>query len=143
MKTNCPTTLQLSSLSAGWALLESGYTQTQTIYASSDSESPITANSTATAIATLTFTPTTICYDIFTVSPASTNLTAAHIHQGVSNVSGPVFVALFAANATVPAKLKDCITVDTAKIDAILGNKTAYYFNAHSTAQPAGAFRSV
>lgn len=100
----------------------------------------MTANTTTTALAILTFTPTSICYDISNVSPA-VNLTAAHIHAGASNVSGPIFVGFFTANATTPAVLKACVPVPTATIDKILANTTAYYFNAHTVAQPAGAFR--
>ncbi|GAQ91440.1 hypothetical protein KFL_007860010 [Klebsormidium nitens] len=132
--------LLLAAASPGLALLQSGYTQTQVIYASSKSEFPITANTTTTALVVLTFTSTSICYDISNVLPA-VNLTAAHIHVGASNVSGPIYVGLFTANATTPAVLRACVIIPTASVDKILANPSAYYFNAHTVAQPAGAFR--
>jgi CHRD domain-containing protein len=67
--------------------------------------------------------------------------TAAHIHPGRRNQSGPPVVPLTQPSSGDPGAASGCVTVDPAVAQAILKNPHKYYFNVHTTAFPNGAVR--
>ena len=72
-----------------------------------------------------------------TLSGLSGPLTAAHIHSGGAGTAGPVFVGLPVSGTSVSG----CVAATPAQATAILAAPTAFYFNAHTAASPAGALR--
>jgi len=79
--------------------------------------------------------------------PNGTVITAAHIHTGASGVNGGVLVnlGLTAGEITLATgsggitKTNIAITTDLA--NQIIANPGAFYFNAHTAANPGGAVR--
>lgn len=79
--------------------------------------------------------------------PAGTVITAAHIHTGATGVNGGVLVnlGLTAGEITLTTgsgainKTNIALTVDLA--NQIIANPGAFYFNAHTAANPGGAVR--
>jgi hypothetical protein len=67
--------------------------------------------------------------------------TAAHIHRGKPNESGPIVVPLTQPSAGDPGASSGCATVDPALAAAILKNAHKYYANVHTGTFPAGAVR--
>jgi hypothetical protein len=66
--------------------------------------------------------------------------TAAHIHEGAEGAAGPPVVTL-----AIPAEefMLECVEgVDTALLETIAGNPSAYYVNLHTAEFPDGALRS-
>jgi len=71
---------------------------------------------------------------------------AAHIHSGAAGAPGPVVVPFFATatQAGLPATLTGVagsVTADPALLTQIRQNPSAYYFNMHTAAFPAGVAR--
>ena len=80
--------------------------------------------------------------------PASTTITAAHIHEAAAGVNGPVRVNTGVAS-DVPLVsgagnfTKNAVNVtDLTIIDRILANPSAFYFNVHSVLNPGGVIRA-
>jgi len=80
---------------------------------------------------------------------ATSNITAAHIHEGVAGVVGPVRVNTGLANGEVVLAggngsfTKNGVNVsDVSIIQRILDNPSAWYFNVHSTQNPGGVVRA-
>lgn len=79
--------------------------------------------------------------------PAGTAITAAHIHTGSAGVNGGVLVNLALSPGEVTlangsgtiVKNNIALTADIA--NQIVGNPAAFYFNAHTAANPGGAVR--
>ena len=78
----------------------------------------------------------TICFEI-TVSNIITP-TAAHIHLGITGISGPVVVSL---SAPVNGVAIGCTTASKDLIKAIRQSPADYYVNVHTSDYPAGALR--
>lgn len=81
--------------------------------------------------------------------PASTNITAAHIHEAAAGANGPVRVNAGLASGEVPLVnggggfTKNAVNVaDLSIIQRILDNPSAFYYNVHSTANPGGVVRA-
>jgi len=102
----------------------------------SSAEVPPSISNTSSGTADVTIDGTKVCWD-FKLSGVD-NPTAAHIHQGGSNVSGPVVVPLI-LNATY--KPTGCTTTTAAAAKAILADPSAYYVNVHTAKYPDGAVR--
>jgi len=70
---------------------------------------------------------------------------AAHIHEGRSDVAGPVVVTLFQEEQPRPDKprrMRDCVAgVDRALVADIVKSPRDYYVNVHNPEFPAGAIR--
>jgi hypothetical protein len=64
-------------------------------------------------------------------------VTAAHVHQGTSDVSGPVVINLDVATNGLNA----CITADKTVVKAVFAHPEQYYINVHNAEFPAGALR--
>jgi CHRD domain-containing protein len=79
--------------------------------------------------------------------PATTAITAAHIHPGAAGVSGGVLVSADVAagqvvltnGAVTFSRLG--ITLSAANAQAIVNNPPGYYFNVHTQAWPGGVMR--
>jgi CHRD domain len=79
--------------------------------------------------------------------PATTAITAAHIHPGAAGVAGSVLVSADVAagqvvltnGAVTFSRLN--IVLKAADAQAILNNPPGYYFNVHTSAWPAGVMR--
>lgn len=79
--------------------------------------------------------------------PAGTVITAAHIHPGVAGSNGSVIVSTgitageitLATGSGTLVKSGIAISIDLA--NQIIANPSAYYFNAHTAANPGGAIR--
>lgn len=88
--------------------------------------------------ATITLNPgqNQVCFEltVSNIAPA----TAAHIHEGAADKAGPVVVGL---TAPTSGSSKDCVSLDQAKIKAIIKNPSAYYINVHNADFPDGAVR--
>jgi hypothetical protein len=93
--------------------------------------------------------PPTICWDL-SYSGITTPLAAAHIHQGVAGVAGPVvigftpFSALGATSATGCRALVNGGTPATDEIafaTAIVAGPAGFYVNVHNADFPGGALR--
>jgi len=85
-----------------------------------------------------------VSYRIALRSPAVADVTAAHIHSGPGGVSGPVFVDLDIASATLdPASglLQGTGTPTLAELARICNAPGAFYVNVHTAAAPAGVAR--
>lgn len=67
--------------------------------------------------------------------------TAAHIHPGRRNQTGPPVVPLTQPSSGDPGAASGCVTIDPALAQAILKNPHKYYFNVHTAAFPDGAVR--
>lgn len=76
------------------------------------------------------------CYDIIVdgIAPA----TAAHIHQGGADESGPVVITL---EAPSEGSVEGCVEADAALVDAIEADPSAFYVNVHNADFPNGALR--
>lgn len=80
--------------------------------------------------------------------PAATPVTAAHIHPGAAGVNGSALVSLNLAGGEVVLAAngsgtinKPSINVQPADAQLIINTPAAYYFNVHSTLNPAGFAR--
>jgi hypothetical protein len=79
--------------------------------------------------------------------PAGTVITASHIHGGVAGVNGGVLVnlGLTAGEITLTTGggtiVKSNIALTTDLANQIIANPSAFYFNAHTAANPGGAVR--
>src|SRR5262245_10089428 len=83
----------------------------------------------------------------FTGFPASTALTAAHIHPGVAGTNGGALISLnLTAGQVVFANGSGSISVSGINVpaeqaQAILANPAAFYFNIHTALNPGGVAR--
>ena len=79
--------------------------------------------------------------------PATTNFTAAHIHEGNAATNGPVRVQTGLANSEIQLVaggaqiLKANIDIGAAFAQAIIDNPSGWYFNIHTTANGGGVAR--
>lgn len=79
--------------------------------------------------------------------PAGTVITAAHIHPGVAGVNGGVAVNLALAPGEIVLTngtgtiVKNNVTMTVDQANQIIGNPSAFYFNAHTALNPGGAVR--
>ena len=79
--------------------------------------------------------------------PATTNIIAAHIHEGPSGVGGPIRVNTGIANGEVTLTngaggfQKLSISTDAALAQQIINNPAGFYFNVHSTVHSGGVAR--
>ena len=79
--------------------------------------------------------------------PATSAITAAHIHTGAAAVSGPVLVSADVAAGQVTLSggvgtfSRLSIVVSAANAQAIINNPAGFYFNVHTSANPAGVVR--
>ena len=79
--------------------------------------------------------------------PATTAITASHIHPGAAGVAGGVLVSANVAagevvltnGAVTYSRLN--ITLTAANAQAIINNPPGYYFNVHTSANPGGVMR--
>ncbi len=77
-----------------------------------------------------------ICYELAVSNIATA--TAAHIHTGAADVAGPVLVTL---KTPSDGPVKECVTLDRAKITLIMKKPGDYYVNVHNAEFPGGAVR--
>ncbi len=84
----------------------------------------------------------------FSGFPPGTTVTAAHIHQGASGVSGGVVIPMVpgAGEVTMPngsgSFVHSGFPVPTADLaNQLLNNAAGFYFNIHTPANPGGAAR--
>ena len=103
-------------------------------------EVPGPGDSDGSGSATITVDPTLnqVCFTIH-VSSITLPAAAAHIHQGVTGVAGPVVVTLAPPDAT--GSSIGCVVVTPDLVNAILANPSGYYVNVHTTDFPNGALR--
>jgi hypothetical protein len=79
--------------------------------------------------------------------PPNTVVTIAHIHQGVTGVSGGIKITAVGTAGTVTLTngsgtfTATTSNADAATVQAILANPSGYYFNIHTTVNPAGVMR--
>ena len=68
---------------------------------------------------------------------------AAHIHQGVTGVNGPIKVGLFGSvlPATVTSVVGRVTNADTAMLNSIKNDPGLFYANVHNAEYPGGAIR--
>lgn len=96
----------------------------------------------ATGFATVRLRPETaqVCFQI-TTDGLTTNPVAAHIHNGVAGVNGPVVVNFdWAANGS-GGDADGCVSADVGLIKDIHRNPGNYYVNVHNPTVPSGAVR--
>ncbi|HYN05888.1 MAG TPA: CHRD domain-containing protein [Vicinamibacterales bacterium] len=81
--------------------------------------------------------------------PSTTNIIAAHIHEGPAGVAAPVVIGTGIASGQVPlvngagSFTRNGVNVtDLSIIRRILDNPNAFYFNIHSTANGGGVIRA-
>jgi len=80
--------------------------------------------------------------------PATTAITAAHIHTGAAGVAGAILVSASVApgevtltnGATTFSRLNIAIT-PVSNAQAIINNPAGFYFNVHTSANPGGVMR--
>ena len=106
---------------------------------SGSSEIPGPGDPDGNGMAWLTFNPgqEMICVSLEVTGIATA--TAAHIHEGSSDVAGPVVVGLPTPDGTGIAK--GCVELSRDKILDIMHNADEYYVNVHNAEYPAGALR--
>lgn len=80
-----------------------------------------------------------LCYEMAWEN-LSANATAAHIHEAVAGVNGPVVIPLSVTNTTT-GSIAACITVDRAVLHGLLKDPAEYYVNVHTSINPGGAIR--
>ena len=100
-------------------------------------EVPGPGDTNGSGVATVSFSGTTVSYNILVNQIAAP--TAAHIHRGAAGVSGNVvidFAPVFAGGLASGA-----VTADAALIAEILSNPAGFYVNVHNAEFQAGAIR--
>jgi hypothetical protein len=79
--------------------------------------------------------------------PASTVVTIAHIHTGATNVSGPILISTTVNPGEVVLSggagnfSRVAVPVKSTDMEAILANPAGFYFNVHTSLNPAGVMR--
>jgi CHRD domain-containing protein len=105
------------------------------------------AEATCAGDATVTFTGTSVKFDIVIRGcPATTAINIGHIHEGAAGTNGSVKIdsTLKAGELTLSgggATLTRTVTADAALISTIMANPAGYYVNFHSTAHTGGVVR--
>jgi hypothetical protein len=89
-----------------------------------------------TALITLNQGQGLVCWEL--TATGILTPTAAHIHEGVFGVAGPVVVTL---SPPVGGSSSGCASVDSALIQSIRQNPAMYYVNVHNADYPSGAIR--
>lgn len=78
-----------------------------------------------------------VCYDISVSKIAAA--TMAHIHEGASDVAGPVVLTLMTPGSN--GKSKGCVDAEAALIERIRNSPEMFYVNVHNAEFPDGAVR--
>ncbi|HEY2152097.1 MAG TPA: CHRD domain-containing protein [Vicinamibacterales bacterium] len=79
--------------------------------------------------------------------PPNTVVTIAHIHKGATGVPGGIVITAVGSAGTVTLTngsgtfTATTSNADAATVQAILNNPSGYYFNIHTTLNPAGVMR--
>jgi hypothetical protein len=79
--------------------------------------------------------------------PASTVVTIAHIHTGATGISGPILISTTVNPGEVVLSggagnfSRVAVAVKTTDMEAILANPAGFYFNVHTSTNPAGVMR--
>jgi hypothetical protein len=107
-----------------------------------------TMDFTITRDASSAITNATVNFQVnMTGFPPSTVVTIAHIHTGASGVAGPILISttvnpgevVLAGGAGTFTRV--AVPVKTTDMDAILANPAGFYFNVHTSLNPAGVMR--
>ena len=93
-------------------------------------------NGSGTAQVTLDSDKNEVCYDLSLTK--LDDATAAHIHEGAADKSGPVKVPF---DAPKGGSAKGCKTADAAVVHEMMTNPANYYVNVHNASHPKGALR--
>lgn len=78
-----------------------------------------------------------LCYELGVTS--ITNATAAHIHRGGPDQTGPVVVPL---QEPSPLHSEGCVPTDAALADEIFADPNLFYVQVHTVQDPQGALRA-
>ncbi|MGH2444485.1 MAG: CHRD domain-containing protein [Candidatus Limnocylindria bacterium] len=106
-----------------------------------------TDDATGTAVLTINPGHQEVCFEIGWDDVEGT-IVAAHIHLAPTGVAGPVVVPLFigpqTSDASGDGSTSGCVSSDlgSSELAAIIGHRSSYYVNVHSTVNPAGAIRA-
>ena len=106
----------------------------------------ITLNVTRDSAGTITAATTTFAISV-TAFQATSNITAAHIHPGVTGVNGSFIVNVGLASGELALTngagtiTKSNIATTVTQANDIIANPAAFYFNVHSTLNPGGVAR--
>lgn len=106
----------------------------------------ITINTTKDASGTITSATTNFNVTLAGF-PGTTNIIAAHIHEGASGIPGPIKVSTGIVSGDVPLTnggggfQRLAIGTDAALAQQIINNPAGFYFNVHSTANGGGVAR--
>jgi hypothetical protein len=79
--------------------------------------------------------------------PASTVLTIAHIHTGAAGISGPILISTTVNPGEVVLSggagnfTRVAVPVKSTDMEAILASPAGFYFNVHTSLNPAGVMR--
>ena len=81
--------------------------------------------------------------------PANTKVILAHIHPGAAGVSGPALIGVAGLSASTPLVLENGsgtftangVSSSAANISNVLAAPQNFYFNVHTTNNPAGVMR--
>jgi len=126
---------------------------------------PVTNGLSGSAVATITALPTrdekgvvtggTVIFSMTYDLPAGSVLTGWHIHEGASDVAGPVVIntGLSAGNSVTTATGKGSLSIAVpisssvnasalAPFQRMLANPAGFYVNAHTSANPGGIIRA-
>jgi hypothetical protein len=95
-----------------------------------------------------TITAATVDFRVdLTGFPASSAITAAHIHTGAAGVNGPILVPADVAAGQVTLTggagtfTRINLPISAANAQAIINNPPGFYFNVHTSANPGGVMR--
>ena len=80
---------------------------------------------------------TKICYDVSVLKIGAA--TMAHIHEGASDIAGPVVLTLMIPGSN--GKAKGCANADPALIERMRNHPDTFYVNVHTAEFPDGAVR--
>lgn len=109
---------------------------TATLTGAAEVPGPGDPDGAATARVTVNTTTGAVCVS---ASPTAIDpITAMHVHEGASGVSGPVRVDFAVTSGSSVAK---CVTTSAAQATAIAANPAGFYVNVHTAAFPDGALR--
>jgi hypothetical protein len=110
---------------------------TATLIGAAEVPGPGDSDAVGSAAVTLDATTGTVCYALHVVN-IRTPATAAHIHEGAVDVSGPVVVPF---TAPTGGDTSGCTQADAALVTRLLQNPAGFYVNVHNPDYPDGAAR--